>query len=290
VTHVLSYTDIVKKLNLNMHGDDPDWYRLPDDQALAAQYLLLYELSLPYGLDLNSQVDIDKAATRLTSTLGDLTTMEIRAFLDRAQAWMESNLPRHMWTEATGASVMFSYISKRNIESMLRGNVFAILIITLLMILTLRNVALGALSIIPNAVPILMTYGVWAIAVGQVGLPAAAISATTLGIIVDDTVHFLVKYQRARREKGLETPAAIRYAFETVGLAMVSTTIILASGFAVLAASTFRINAQMGLLTALAIVIALAVDFLLLPSLLMIGYRKPTRKEPAHADTIDQTT
>jgi predicted RND superfamily exporter protein len=179
-----------------------------------------------------------------------------------------------MLAEPTGAAVMFSYISKRNIESMLRGNVVAVVMIALVMMLALRSVAMGTLSLLPNALPILMTYGVWSMLVGQVGMPAAAVSATSLGIVVDDTVHFLLKYLRARREKGMDVPAAIRYAFETVGFALVSTTVVLVAGVLVLAGSTFQVNSQTGMLTALAISLALPVDLLLLPALLMLGHKK----------------
>ncbi len=161
---------------------------------------------------------------------------------------------------------------------MLRGNLLAVILIAGIMVLSLRSLSLGALSMIPNAVPILMTFGIWALTVGQVGMAAATVSATSLGIIVDNTVHFMTKYLRARRERGFDQPEAIRYAFRTVGAAIAANAVILALGFAVLAASTFRINAEMGLLTALAIVIALAVDFLLLPALLLIGHEK----EKAH--------
>ncbi len=279
VEHVFSYTDIIKRLNKNLHSDDPAWYGIPDSQELAAQYLLLYELSLSYGLDLNDRVNIDKSATRVTVTLGDISTVEGRVFYDRTSDWLTVNTPPYMWTRPTGASVMFSYISQRNVDSMLVGNVIAVIAIGFIMMLTLRSVGLGALSLIPNAVPILVTFGIWALTVRQVGMSAATVTATSLGIVIDDSVHFLVKYQRALRDKGLSRPAAIRYAFETVGTAMVSTTLILAAGFALLAASTFRINAEMGLLTALAIVAALLVDFLLLPALLMVGYRQPHTSE-----------
>ena len=288
VRHIYSYSDVIKRLNKNLHGDDPDWYRIPEARDLAAQYLLLYELSLPYGLDLNDRVNIDKSATRITATLDDVSTSAGRAFFDRAEGWLRSNAPDYMWAQATGAPVMFSYISQRNIQSMLRGNALAVILITLILIMALRSAGFGILSIIPNAVPILMTFGVWALTVGQVGMAAATVSATSLGIIVDDTVHFLTKYLRARREQGLDQPAAIRYAFKTVGVAIVSTTLILSAGFAVLAASTFRINAEMGLLTALAIVVALIVDFLLLPVLLMIGYDKQTQEETNH-EIVPQT-
>ncbi len=273
VDHVYSYSDVIKRLNRNMHGDSDEWYALPAERDLAAQYLLLYELSLPYGLDLNDRISIDKSSTRVTATLSGMPTSEVRAFLDRAQLWLGSEAPDYMYTAPTGAAVMFAYISQRNIESMLGGNVIAIILIAGVMMIALRSFAIGALSLIPNAVPILMTFGVWALLVREVGMAAATVSATSLGIVVDDTVHFLTKYLRARREEQLDRPEAIRYAFDTVGTALVSTTVILAFGFAVLAFSTFRINAQMGLLTTIAIVLALAVDLFLLPALLMVGHR-----------------
>ena len=274
VTHVYTYTDIIKRLNKNMNGDDEAFYRLPDDRQLAAQYLLLYELSLPYGLDLNDRINIDKSATRVSTTLQNLPTNEVRVFLDRSEDWIANNLPAEMHAKPTGPTVMFSYISQRNIEGMFKGNAFAIALIALIMVLSLRSLPIGLMSIIPNAVPILIAFGVWALLVGQVGMAAATVAATSLGIVVDDTVHFLTKYLRGRREKNLSKPEAIRYAFETVGQAIVITTIILTIGFGVLATSTFLINAQMGLLTALAIVIALVIDFLMLPAILLIGYEK----------------
>ena len=272
VTHVYSLSDIMKRLNKNMHGDEAPYYRIPDDRELAAQYLLLYELSLPYGLDLNDRINIDKSATRVTATLGDVSTVTTREFMDRADSWLRSNAPEYMWNSPTGATVMFSYIAKRNIESMLRGNAIAVGLIAIIMVLALQSVRLGALSLVPNAIPIAMTFGVWAILVGMVGMAAATVTATSLGIIVDNTVHLLTKYQRGIRENGLSVPDAIRYAFRTVGTAVAANALILAIGFSVLALSTFKINAEMGLLTALAVIIALIVDFFFLPALLMLGH------------------
>lgn len=287
VRHVYSYTDIIKRLNKNMHGDDDAFHRIPDNRELAAQYLLLFELSLPYGLDLNDRINIDKSATRVTATLDDISTVELRAFLTRSAGWLKTNTPDYMHARPTGASVMFAHISERNILSMLRGNAVALILIAGIMALALRSIPIGAFSIIPNAVPVLMTFGVWAILVGQVGMASATVLATALGIVVDDTVHFLSKYLRGRREKGLSPEDAVRYAFSMVGKAITTTTVILAVGFSVLAASTFKINAEMGLLTALAIVLALAFDFLLLPALLLLG--KSKKKELTQDETVAVT-
>ncbi len=274
VSHVFSYSDIMKRLNKNMHGDDPAWYKVPDQRDLAAQYHLLFELSLPYGLDMSDRVDIEKSATRITATLGNMTTKQTRAFLTRSQDWLKEYTPEYMHAVPTGPTVMFSYISDRNIKGMLKGNAVAIVIISIIMMFALRSFGIGMLSLIPNAVPILMTFGLWAVTFGYIGMAAASVSAVALGIVVDDSVHFLSKYLRARRERGMDKPEAIHYAFRTVGIAMVVTTIILTIGFLVMATSSFQINEQLGLMTAATMVIALVMDFTLLPALLLIGYKK----------------
>lgn len=273
VTHVYSYSDIIKRLNKNMHSDDPNWYRLPDNRNLAAQYLLLYELSLPYGLDLNDRISVDKSASRVTVTVKELNTTAVRQFLKVTSDWLKNNTPEYMWVTPTSPTVMFSYISQSNVNGMLKGNAIAVFGIALVLMLSLRSFGLGALSIIPNLVPLLMAFGVWALLVGKVGMGAATVSATSLGIIVDNTVHFLSKYLRARREMNTDRPDAIEYAFKTVGWAIAANAVILISGFAWLATSSFKINMEMGLLTAITILIALLVSFFMLPALLMIGYK-----------------
>ena len=124
VTHVQALPDIMKRLNKNMHGDDPAFYRLPDDPELAAQYLLLYELSLPFGSDLNDRIDVAKSATRVTVVVRSSSAWEQRELAARAQAWLRANVP-DIATEASGISVIFAHISQRNINSMLRGTIFA---------------------------------------------------------------------------------------------------------------------------------------------------------------------
>ncbi|WP_018995447.1 efflux RND transporter permease subunit [Hirschia maritima] len=277
VTHVYSISDIMKRLNKNLHADDPSYYKMPDDRDLSAQYLLLYELSLPYGLDLNDRINIDKSATRITATLGNVTSLETKTFLNAADAWLKENTPDYMQTQATGAQVMFTYVTDRNVQSMIKGNITAILAIAIVMIFALKSIRIGLLSMIPNTLPILATFGAWAVLVGTVGFSVASVAAVSLGIVVDDTVHFLSKYQRARTERNEAPTQAIAYAFKTVGAALIVNTVVLSIGFAVLAGSTFKLNADLGLMTALAIVFALILDFLFLPALLLLVDRKKTQ-------------
>ena len=277
VKHVYSITDIYKRLNKNMHGDDESYYRLPEDIELSAQYLLLYELSLPYGLDLNDRINIDKSASRITASLGDVDTIQTREFLSSSRNWLVQNAPEYMWTYPTGATQMFSYIAKRNIESMLRGNMIAVIMIAIILIISLRSFKLGVLSIIPNAIPVLVTFGIWALTVGIIGMAAATVTATSLGIVVDDTVHLLTKYLRGRREKGLSAEDSIRYSFNTVGKAVTINTVVLAAGFGILIMSSFKVNQETGFLTATAVVAALILDLLLLPALLLVVDKKSSK-------------
>ena len=269
VIHVNTITDTVKRLNKNMHGDDESWYAIPDQRELAAQYLLLYEMSLPFGLDLNNQINVDKSSSRMTVNLDSLSATEIRDMDERARDWLKANAPEHMFTYGTGVSVMWAHITGRNIKSMLAASVWALLLISGILIIALRNVKLGVLSLIPNLTPAIMAFGVWGMCVGQVGLGLSVIVSMTIGIVVDDTVHFLSKYRRARRQDNLAPAEAVRYAFHTVGTAMVVTTVALVAGFLVLTFSGYRMNADMGWMAAITIAMALAMDFLLLPTLLM---------------------
>ncbi len=282
IVHVQTLSDIVKRLNKNMHADDPSYYRLPEEQELAAQYLLLFEMSLPYGLDLNNQINVDKSSVRVIATLENLTTRELRALDNDARAWLEARFDRDKGTlDASGPFVMFAYIAKRNIESMLTGTSIAFVLISVSLVFALRSLRLGAVSLIPNLVPPIMAFGVWAIFVGEVGLASSVVTATALGIIVDATVHFLSKYRRARVLQGEDAEGAVRYAFSTVGTALWVTTAILVAGFLILALSTFEVNKVLGQLTAITLVMALIVDFLLLPAILLTVDRKPLTDQEA---------
>lgn len=262
-------TDTMKRLNKNMHGDDEAWYVLPESRELAAQYLLLYEMSLPYGLDLNSQVNVDKSETRLIATMIELSNVELLDFEKRVQAWYGENMPAFMNTKGTGTLMMFAQVPDKNIKGMLYGSILALFIISMILIVALRSLKVGLISLAPNLVPLTIGFGLWGLLYAEVNMALAVVVSMTLGIVVDDTVHFLSKYLRAKREKAYNTEQAITYAFTHVGKALVVSTIVLMVGFGVLMTSPFALNSDMAMLTTWIICLALVVDFLLLPVLLL---------------------
>ena len=267
VTHVQSISDTFKRLNRDLNAGDPAFYQVPDTRELAAQYLLLYELSLPYGLDLNNQLDINKSSTQVIVTIDDMTTNELRAWIARAENYLADELGFTL--TAVGPTVMFAYISERNIQSMLLGTLVAVFLISGVILIALRDVRLGIISLIPNLLPAALAFGLWGLLVGQVNMAVAVVAGMALGVVVDDSVHFLSKYQIARRELKLSANDAVISAFNGVGTALVVTTLILTAGFAILAQSTFGVNSYMAMLTGIALVIALIADMTLLPALLI---------------------
>ena len=286
IRHVNSITDTFKRLNKNLHADDPAYYRLPEQRELAAQYLLLYELSLPYGLDLNNQLNVDKSSTQILVTLENLDSRRLREISERGESWLRDNAPK-LATEGIGPAIMFAYISDRNIRSMLIGTLLAVLVISAILVGVLKSPKLGGISLVPNLLPAGLAFGAWGLFVGEVNMAVSMVSGMTLGIVVDDTIHFLSKYKRARHEQGLDAPDAIRYAFHTVAQAIVVTSLILIAGFSVLANSDFAMNSLMAMLTAIAIAMALVADFLLLPALLIKLDSRKTSGASAHAGAAE---
>ena len=267
VTYVQAFPDIMKRLNKNIHADNQDFYRLPDNPEVAAQYLLLYELSLPYGSDLNDRIDIGKSATRMTVVMRSSSSREQRELDARAQAWLRNHVPEFE-TEATGLSMVFAHMAQRNVDSMLVGTIIAMALISLVLIFVLRSLRIGLISLIPNFVPAILSFGLWGYLIGRVGLASSVVVSISFGLIVDDTIHFLSKYLRSRRD-GASATEAVRSTFRSVGLALATTTSILSCGFLAFTFSGFENSWALGMLVTITVMLALIADFLMLPPLLM---------------------
>ena len=268
VVHVNTVSDTYKRLNKSMHADDDAWYKLPEQRDLAAQYLLMYEMSLPYGLDLNDQINMDKSGVRLIVTIQSLSSNEVLALESRFSGWLDKEMSTATFVPAS-SNLMFSHIGKRNISRMIKGTGMALVLISLILVFAFKSIRLGLISLVPNLVPAAVAFGIWGLIDGNVGLALSVVTSLTLGVVVDDTVHFMSKYQRARLEKGLDKKQAVEYAFSTVGTALWITSAVLVSGFIVLGFSHFTMNAEMGIMTAMTIAIALFLDLLFLPPLLI---------------------
>lgn len=288
VVNVQSLSDVMKRLNRDLNNGDPAAYALPESRELAAQYLLLYELSLPNGLDLNDRIVVDRSATRVTVILNrdgnNLSSKELQPLAGRIDTWLAENGVAEAAAKGTGLSLMFAYLSENNIRAMILSTGLALLLISGILVFALRSIPVGVASLVPNFVPAILGFGFWGFTVGEAGVPVSVVGAMTFGIVVDDTIHFLSKYLRGRRELGKTPQEAILYAFRSVGTALTVTTLVLVVGFSVLAMSGFKVTSTLGMLTAITLGFALIADFLFLPSLLLQFDR--TKKDVAGDVTI----
>ena len=188
IISVTSIINTLKNINQNMHGGKMEFYHLPESKEIAVQYFTLYEMSLPFGMDMNDKVNIKKSATRMVARLENMSTKELLALEKRVEHWLSKNKPDLVTINYSSPTVMFSHIGQRSIESLLKGAVLALLLISAILAFVFKSIRIGVVSILPNLLPAGLGYGVWALSVGQISMGLAGVSAMTIGIVVDDIV------------------------------------------------------------------------------------------------------
>ncbi len=268
VEHTASILEIYRRLNQHLNDGAPDRYRVPDDRAALAQYILLYEMSLPMGQDLTNAITVDKSRSRVTAIMRGASTADVRDLKERAEAWLAGDQATAINGAATGLAVMFAYLSSVNVESMIGGTAMALIAISAILIFAFRNFRYGALSLAPNLLPGAMAIGLWGYTVGEVGVAVSVVGAMTLGIIVDDTIHLIWRYREARLA-GDDPETAARKMFAKVGEPMLISSIVLISGFTLMAVSGFHITSSTGILVAATIAFAWLLDWFVLAPLLV---------------------
>jgi len=183
-----------------------------------------------------------------------MSSSQIRDVDDRATEWLAGNVPPEMQTQATGINVLFANLSGVNIRSMMLATLVSVLLIAVVVGIALRSAVYGALSILLNMLPSLVGFGLWGLLYQDIGLAASVVTAMTIGLVVDDTIYFLLMYQQARA-RGLDPEGAINHVFAVVGVAMLVITVSLTVGFGTLAFSGFEVNRSLGAMTALVILV-----------------------------------
>ena len=267
VSSVISYVDILKRIYQTMNADDPAFYRIPEDSALNAQYLFVYEMSLPPGMDLSRDLTLDRSALKLTVNLYDSDNATLIGLEQRIDQWLATHQPE-LRTMGASQILMFAHLGTKIIHSMVDGSLYTLLFIFIFMVVALRSLSLGAISMIPNLFPPLVIYGLWALLVGEVNHAAAMTFSICLGLVVDDTIHFIGKYQRLRQD-GYSPTAAIEQTYVLSGSAIFITSVTLITGIGLLSLSHFTVNDTMSLMLAGIISMALLFDLFLLAPLLL---------------------
>jgi len=169
--------------------------------------------------------------------------------------------------EVTGFYVLLTSLIDSLVKDQWTTFGAATLGIGLMMVVAFRSLRLAVIALIPNALPILMVTGLLGWAGLKINMGAAMIAAVSMGLSIDSSIHYLTSYLRARRA-GNSTATALHAAHQTVGRAMIFSTLALVIGFTVLCTSQFVPTIYFGVLVSLAMLGGLAGNLIVLPLLL----------------------
>ena len=260
VRHITSLLQVVKKFNEVMNNSKT----VPDNQALIAQYLLLYSLSLPQGMEMNDQMDIEERRLRVSAAMNVVDTNKDLEMMFWIEKWWEKT---EYDVELNGQTVMFAHMQHDVTDTLISSISIAIVAVTLMMLLIFRRLKYIALFILPNVLPLVLVVGMMGWLSIYIDIGVAIAGAIIIGVAVDDSIHFFVKYFEARK-KGKNMQESLTYVMQYAGNAIIFTTLILTFAFSVFVFSDFLPNYMFGVVTATALLIAIVADLLMLPAIL----------------------
>ncbi len=280
---VSSYTDYLRARNKSEHDDDDTYDVVPDDQLVVIDYLVGYQLIQEIEPSLQPIFNADYSAVRLVVGTSNLSNHELLRFNDRIDAWLADNLPDEYRVLHGDNSILFARLDRTLTVELMQGFTVSFILITLTMLVGLRSVRYGLLSIMPNVFPATIVFGVWGLFIGELSPYILMLFSISIGLVVDDSVHILSKYISARNND-YPPDAAVTYSLDKAGSAITITTVALALGTVLLVFSnTFHFQNVALLLTPI-IVVAWLLDLLWLPPLL-IRFDRWLHRRPAAAPT-----
>jgi predicted RND superfamily exporter protein len=265
---VTSYTDLLKNLNKAEHDNDESWNILPDDRLQIIDYLVGYQLIQEIEPNLEPIFNPKYSAIRLMIGTSNLSNLQLTRFNDRIERWIAANLNPEYDVKHGDNSLLFARLDRSISIELLQGFALSFVLITLTLLIGLKSLRYGLLSIVANLFPATIVFGFWGLWIGELSPYILMLFSISIGLVVDDSVHILSKYISARRDA--QTPeSAVQYSLEKAGSAITISTISLALGTLVLVFSnTFYYQNVAQLLTPI-ILVALLLDLLFLPPLLV---------------------
>ena len=268
-TSVISVVDILKEMNQVLNGGLKENYVLPESKDMTAQQLFLYTMSLPQGMDINNRVSIQNDSLRMTAMT---TVHESNAFLALVDELEKEGQRRGLTVEVTGKIPLYQANNEIVVESFVVSMSLAIVLIALLLILGLRSLKVGLISVIPNSMPLLIGAGFLYLWGQSLDIGTVIVGSVCLGIAVDDTIHFLSNFQKFLKQ-GDGVKEALGKVFTYTVPALLTTTVVLVMAFSSFVMASFVPNQNFGILVAFILSVALIADVLFLPALLLLFFK-----------------
>ena len=271
VGKTMSFIDVLKESNRALHENKDEYYKPPSDRDLIAQEFLLFENS--GSDDLEDLVDSQFSIARFTIKTPWMDAARNTAFIKEIEDQFAATLGDSATVDVTGMGSLFGRTMNASINSTKISYLLAAGIITIMMILLLGDVKLGIVSMIPNLLPIIISLSV----MGYLNMPldmfTMLIGSIAIGLVVDDTIHFLHNFKRYHGESG-NVRNAVEKTLLSTGRAIFVTTVVLCIGFFVFMTADMANVIRFGFITGITIILALLSDLLLAPALMQVMYGK----------------
>lgn len=271
INSVMSVVNILKEMNQALYQGDIQEYKINDQQDVIAQELFLYTLGLPQGMDINNQVDLEQKNLRLSMLWEVQNSAES---LEKIKEIEDEALERGLDVLVTGKAILFQRMNNYVVNTFFTSISMALILITIILIFVFKSVKVGLLSLIPNFVPVVFGAALLTVLKIPIDIGCAIVASVTLGIAVDDTIHYLAHYNKLVSQ-GMDKFEALVDVMATTGLALIITSIILVSCFGIFIFANLMPNVHFGVLCSFVISMALVCDLLILPAMILFG-RKET--------------
>jgi predicted RND superfamily exporter protein len=268
VSYSSSIVQIVRRISSALSGVNSDYqdYALPSSREEIAQYVLLYEMSLPLGQDLSSVMNQNKTASRFSFAVKNVTSQDIRYLSDDIQKWFSQNAPDYKLDLGTGMGMMFAYLATDIARDVFLGLLVSITLITAIVYVFLRSILLTTFVFMANVLPVVIVFGIWGLIDGSVGMAASIVIALVVGVAIDDSIVFIWALSKATKNPEMSSPThAVLAAVEEVGPAIITSSIALSIGFGLMVLSGFQVTKELGSLSAVIVLVACFFDLFVLP-------------------------
>ncbi|MGB5622071.1 MAG: MMPL family transporter, partial [Gammaproteobacteria bacterium] len=255
-----SLADHIKLINQTMHDGDSAFHTIPESKPLAKQLLFFGGAE-----DLDSYVDSTYRSANILVRINVDDTREISRLVEQTQAQLRK-FPYPLEPRVTGNLVLVT----RTLNDIARGQLLsisaALLVVLTILSAMFTSLRTGLTALLPNVLVVAIYFG----ALGLLGITlnttTSLIACIALGIAVDDTIHFMVRFNTEARDTGQEG-TAVQRALASVIRPVTYTSIVVVLSFLVLTTSELRSQVQFGALAAFTVAVAWLLDLTLTPAL-----------------------
>lgn len=269
ISKIISINSVLKSLNKYLNAGKDEFYTIPATEGQIAESLLLYSMDLPQGKDLSNFISLNHDKIHLTMqwSLSDSynSRMMFKEINKIAQKYNLSLL-------ITGKTPLFHELTPYVVSTFLFSIILAFITITIVLMLSLKSLTLGALALIPNIFPLLVGGGIFYLTGYAMDMGTVLVASVCLGIAVDDSIHFLFEYKKYRSK--LTPLESVQKLFTSTFPALTLTTVLLSVGFMSFIAGNYIPNIKFGILCSFIIVVALLADLIILPAVVFVLDRK----------------